>query len=122
MTSSSIYVHNLCESNTFIKNVFAFIPSAGLNTFTDNYNSVVLNTVFVNQSGYAFNYANDYHLLNPTMYLGTDGSQVGIYGGMFPYKEGAVPSNPHFQLKNIAPTTDVNGDLNIQIQVEAQDN
>lgn len=122
MTSSAIYVHYLCESNTFIKNVFAFIPSAELNNFIDNYNSVVLNTVFVNQSGYAFNYAHDYHLNTPASYLGTDGSQVGIYGGMFPYKEGAVPNNPHFQIKNIAPQTDVNGDLNIQIQVEAQDN
>jgi hypothetical protein len=47
---------------------------------------------------------------------------VGIYGGLFPYKEGAVPLNPHISLKNIAPQTDVNGDLNIQLKVNAQDN
>lgn len=71
---------------------------------------------------YVFNYAHNYHLKSPTTYLGTDGTEVGIYGGTFPYKEGSVPRNPHIQLKNIASKTDDNGSLQIEIQVEAQDN
>ena len=91
-------------------------------TALNNYTNIPQANIFVNQTGTTFNYTHDYHLQAPTTYLGTDGTQVGIYGGTFPYKEGAVPLNPHIQLKNIAPTTDANGDLQIQIQVKAQDN
>jgi hypothetical protein len=90
----------------------------------NNYKGIDLATVFVNQSGNLFDYTQDYHLLTAaqSVYLGDNGSQVGIYGGMFPFKEGAVPQNPHISSKTIAPLTDTNGDLNIQIQVGAQDN
>jgi hypothetical protein len=89
-------------------------------TSNGNYTGIPQSAIFVNQSENTFNYSHNYHLQAPTTYLGIDGSQVGIYGGTFPYKEGAVPLNPHIQIKNIAPTTDANGDLQIQIQVEAQ--
>lgn len=115
-------IHRDSETNTFTKNIFVGIPTEGLNTFTDNYNSVSFTNLFVNQSGTIFDYAQDYHMVNPALYLGTNGTQVGIYGGFYPYKAGAVPINPHFQLKNIATQTDSNGDLNIQIKVQSQDN
>lgn len=89
-------------------------------TSSGNYTGILQSEIFVNQTGTVFNYSHDYHLQVPTTYLGTDGSQVGIYGGTFPYKEGAVPLNPHIQLKNIAPATDANGNLQIQIKVGAQ--
>jgi len=38
-----------------------------------------------------------------------------------PWKEGAVPSNPHFVIGNIAPQSDAEGKLNIEIKVTAQD-
>ncbi|MCC7331890.1 MAG: hypothetical protein IT232_04695 [Flavobacteriales bacterium] len=112
------------NGNTFQNNVFVnAAPSYGT-TFTalNNYTNIPQANIFVNQTGAAFDYSNNYHLQNPVTYLGTDGTQVGIYGGTFPYKEGAVPSNPHIQQKNIAPTTDSNGDLQIQIKVAAQEN
>lgn len=90
-------------------------------TIIGNYTNIPQSSIFVNQTGNAFNYTHDYHLKAPTIYLGTDGTQVGIYGGTFPYKEGAVPLNPHIQTKNISPTTDENGNLQIQIQVSAQE-
>lgn len=86
-----------------------------------NYLGVDLATLFVNQTGNVFDYTHDYHLQAPASYLGLDGSQVGIYGGVFPYKEGAVPSNPHFVTGTIAPQTDADGKLNISIKVTAQD-
>lgn len=91
-------------------------------TLIGNYINISQDSIFVSQSGNVFNYTHNYHLQSPNTYLGVDATEVGIYGGSFPYKEGAVPSNPHFQLNNIAPTTNGNGDLNIQIRVEAQDN
>jgi hypothetical protein len=110
--------------NIFYNNIYIPVnPSYGTTpTAINNYTGVAQVDIFVNQTGVAFDYTHDYHLQNPSTYLGEDGSEVGIYGGMFPYKEGAVPVNPHIQIKNIAPQTDANGDLNIQLKVNAQDN
>ncbi|MDD4672151.1 MAG: hypothetical protein PHI03_04390 [Bacteroidales bacterium] len=111
------------NGNTFRNNVIvSSTPGYGATpTASGNYIGIAQADIFVNQTGTAFNYAHDYHLQNPETYLGIDGTQVGIYGGTFPYKEGAVPLNPHIQLKNIAPTTDANGNLQIEFQVEAQE-
>lgn len=110
------------SGNVFNNNLYVEpTPNYGATaTNIGNYTGILQSAIFVDQTGTVFNYAHDYHLQSPTTYLGTDGSQVGIYGGAFPYKEGAVPLNPHIQVKNIAPTTDANGNLQIQIQVEAQ--
>lgn len=108
--------------NVFKNNLLvAPTPAYGTTpTIIGNYTGVAQTAIFVNQTGFAFDYAHNYQLKTPGTYPGTDGSQIGIYGGTFPYKEGAVPLNPHIQIKNIAPTTDANGDLQIQIQVGAQ--
>lgn len=108
---------NIFNNNLYVEPAPDYGATA---TSTGNYTGILQSAIFVNQTGTAFNYTHDYHLQNPTTYIGTDGSQVGIYGGTFPYKEGAVPLNPHIQLKNITPTTDSNGNLQIQIQVGAQ--
>ncbi len=88
---------------------------------SDNYTNVPVTDIFINQTGNIFDYTHDYHLQTPEIYIGTDGKQVGIYGGPHPYKEGAVPSNPHFVIGNIASQSDAEGKLNIEIKVTAQD-
>jgi len=122
MRSSSYadYIHTNCDLSTFSYNIFANNPGTANNIFEYNHLFTDVTTLFVNQMGTTFNYAHDYHLINPGTYLGADGTQVGIYGGLFPFKIGSVPVNPNIQSKTIAPQTDVNGDLQIQIQVEAQ--
>ena len=125
MNTDNIYIAN-ANGNTFYNNIFGHLtPNLWIiNTDVNNYKGIDMSTVYVNQTGNTFDYAHDYHLqpAAATLYLGNDGSEVGIYGGLFPFKEGAVPQNPHIQSKNIAPQTDNNGDLNIQIEVEAQNN
>lgn len=81
-------------------------------------------SIFVNQSGNTFDYSHDYHLQpnSPGKNAGTDGTDIGIYGGIYPWKEGSIPSNPHFQSIQIAPKTDNNGNLNVKIKVAAQEN
>jgi len=118
------YIQYECQSCTFSNNIFASNPPVGNNTFENNYNSIDLSTLFVNQSGNTFNYDHDYHLSgsNASIYIGTDDTQVGIFGGLFPYKEHAIPSNPQITSKSIAASTDDNGMLNVNITVEAQDN
>jgi len=111
------------NGNQFYNNLFLFPnpPFGGSYTASGNYIDVSADSVFVNNTLYSFNYASDYHLKYPDIFIGTDSTQIGIYGGTFPYKEGAVPSNPHIQLKNVAPTSDSNGHLQIEFKISAQD-
>jgi len=116
------YIHTACELSTFSNNIFIGIPPVGSNTFVNNHNSVVITGLFINQTGNAFDYTHDYHLVSPGTYLGLDGNQVGIYGGLFPFKESALPVNPNIVSKIIASQTNAGGELNIQVQVKAQNN
>jgi hypothetical protein len=117
---------NICaggtDGNIWFNNVFVqATPNMGNNPITNNnYLSVPLENIFVNYTDGTFNYQHDYHLQYPETYVGSDGTQTGIYGGLFPFKTGGVPVNPHISLKNIASQTTPSGELSIQIEVEAQ--
>lgn len=116
---SNVYITGY--SNQIYNNIFQASPNLGTSFIaTDNYFPFDRATIFNNAPNEVFNYDYDYHLQNPETYLGEDGTPVGIYGGKYPYKEGAVPSNPHIYMKNIAAQTDNQGQLQIHIGVEAQ--
>jgi hypothetical protein len=116
------YIHESCELSTFSNNIFSGTPPVGSNIFVNNYNNIAMTGLFANQNGNTFSYTDDYHLVSPTTYLGIDASQVGIYGGLFPYKEFGLPVNPNIISKTIAPQTNASGELNFQVQVKAQNN
>lgn len=109
-------------NNYFANNVFLSFTVDNFwgNTAVNNYQNVPYENFFVNQNGDDFNYNFNYHLTNTSSYVGDDGTQVGIYGTTAPYKEGAVPGNPHVRSKNIAVSTNANGQLEVQIKVAAQ--
>lgn len=121
---SGNYFMSNCNSNHFANNIFnqGWAFPDGSNTGSGNWPNTGINTVFVNQSGVTFNYTHNYHLQSPSTYLGTDGTQIGIYGGIYSFKEGSVPQNPHIISKTIQQNTDNSGNLNINIRVNAQDN
>ncbi len=83
----------------------------------------VFDSLFVNVPARVFDYTYNYHLSanSDAKGKGLGGTDNGIYGGDNPYKEGAVPLNPHIQFKNIPTVTDNQGKLNIQIKVSAQE-
>jgi hypothetical protein len=89
-----------------------------VNTQSGNWENVVLSDLFVNQPENKWDASYDYHLKNPANYVGTDGTQVGIYGGLFPWNP--TPSNPQIIESKVNPTTTNDGKLNFQIKVEAQ--
>ncbi len=106
--------------NNFRQNIFYLAnPNLG-NSPTDalNYKNINLSTVYVNAAG------GDYHLLEAAklVYLGDDGTEVGIYGGMMPWKEGAIPKNPHITDTSVGVSTENPGYLNILFKVSAQQN
>lgn len=69
-----------------------------------------------------FSYQYDFNLQiqSPGINAGTDGTDIGIYGGAFPWKEGSIPINPHIQTKTISSTTDPSGNLPVNIKVMTQ--
>lgn len=129
--------NNLCNNNIFLNasnrsfsgvsnqtnnNIFVSTPNLGTTPISSgNYYPVPQNTIFINQTGNAFSYDHNYHLQSPATYPGIDNTETGLYGGTHGYKEGAVPSNPHIQVQNIATTTDTEGNLSVQIKAVAQD-
>lgn len=51
-------------------------------------------------------------------YLGSDGTEVGIYGGSLPFDP--TPTNPQITKFNVAPKTTLDGKLSIDIEVYAK--
>ena len=110
------------RNNLFLENIS--FPYLTTNLGSGNIVNQTQASIFINQTGNTFDYTHNYHLKStcPGKNAGTDGTDIGIYGGSYPWKEGAIPNNPHFQSVKIAPKTDANGSLNVNIKVQAQDN
>lgn len=112
---------NIFNNNLFRLAQNAYFPN-GSNLQYNNLFGFVDTDVFSTGTSYSFSYNEDYHMLAACIAhnAGTDGTDPGIYGTSDPYKEGAVPANPHIRTKNIAGATNAQGDLNVDIKVAAQ--
>lgn len=109
-------VGNYFNNNVIVSSTITF----DYNFATNNYLGIPQTEIFVNQTGNTYDYTHDYHLKNPEKYIGTDGTQVGLYGGVIPFKEKGLPSNPQITSAKVDNATDKDGKLNISITVEAQ--
>ncbi len=108
---------NLITNNVFFRSQSA--PTG--NTFYDNFVNVALTNFFESyDSSIEFSYAHDLRLKNPQNFVGTDGKQVGIFGGLYPFKAGSVPFIPRIISRSISTSIDANGKVQVQIQVAAQ--
>ena len=121
---------NLNSASTYTSNLFAMIGGNTLiwNGAVDGGGNVgfqsTANNVFVNLGSYtAYNESYDYQLApgSPGLTMGTSG-QVGIYGGPpgSPWKEDAIPFNPHWV--SLQPTlgTTTGGVINVNFSGAAQ--
>ncbi len=111
---------NNCSNNQFIKNIFNNDPTGiANNIWQDNWVGQDFNALFENYQQF-FTYEADYNLKMPGSFSGTTGNQVGLYGGLYPAKPGAVPSNPHISSKSIGSSVNEQGKLEVQIKAIAQ--
>lgn len=109
------------HGNHFANNALNKNPTANEeNTWQNNYPNIEEEEFFVEFSA-SYDYENNYHLENPDYYPGTTGNQVGIFGGLQPFKENTRPTNPQIINKNVASSTTEDGTLEVEIQVEAQE-
>ena len=112
--------NNVFYNNLFVKSSLG--QSFSVNNYeSNNYYGVVRDSIFVNQTGDTYSFSHDYHLKDTVSYLGTDGTQVGIYGGLLPFKDYGRPSNPQIITKSVDSKTDSDGNLQINFKVEAQE-
>ena len=99
-------------------------PAATNNYFSGNKSNVVLTDIFLNYiegSNYA-NFPNlDLHIKSGSVAknAGTDGKDIGIYGGS---GFRGNPSLPYIEYKDIAKQTNPQGQLPVNIKVKAQGN
>jgi hypothetical protein len=143
-TSNNAYIFNSSDNNTIRNSIFYhnsewyfttgstgnkwynnIIPAStprfhSTDTDEGNFKEVAFSPVFISQNGNAFSYDDDYNLVNPLTYPGTVGGQVGIYGGVFPYREMAVTKAPHIKSSSVSSKTDAEGKIEVEITVEAQ--
>lgn len=121
------------NNNVFSFNMFiGFSGSGGTNNiFTNSFNNVNRDSVFVNYTPlpatclnpyFNFSYNHDYHLLPNCVGVGTgsDGTDIGIYGGPTPWKEQAYPINPRITNFFVTPQVPANGIINVNATVEGQ--
>ena len=109
------------SNNTFTNNLWVGgYPSSGAsynNTFTNEIIKETYANAFVDPAN------GNYHLKDVCIgkNAGSDGTDVGIFGTVMPFKESRLPSVPYFKTKVISPETDAAGKLPVYIQIEAQD-
>jgi hypothetical protein len=97
----------------------------GGNTFpngTTNYVNVDPEFETALGTGAFFSYATNYRLksTSPVLTGGTDGTQLGVYGGSGDYNQGGVPRNPYIKTFNITGPSTINAGSNLQIYFKAK--
>lgn len=94
-------------------NVFTWIP----NNYTDVFLYGIEN-VFKTAS-YDYSDLETYELTDEAKaaYKGSDGTEVGIYGGAYPYS--AIPTNPQITKCEVADKSTADGKLNVNITVKS---
>lgn len=120
------YLNNcVAINNIFITDVFSFYECLRENNNCEVRNNYVIydkQDIFKAFSGTYFDFRDDYQLKTPNNFIGTDGTQVGIYGGLQPFKTSLRPSNPQIISKSVSTKTDNTGQLQVNFTVKAQDN
>ncbi len=111
--------------NTFYNNIFSTNLAAppGNSPGYGNLYNVPIDSIYVSHTYNIFNYQNDYRLKPGCVGVNaaSDTTDIGLYGTAFPYKPGAVPINPHIISRTVAPSTNAQGNLQVNIKVSAQE-
>ena len=117
-TTTATFVSSTSLYNTVVfssvSDVLDNIVNNGTNIVTEDWPGV-----FKTYSGQQFEDVETFELTDEakTKYLGTDGTEVGIYGGNLPFDP--TPSNPQITKCNVASKSTADGKLSVDIEVRA---
>jgi len=117
--TNSIVNSTLYDNCTATNNIFT-TSTIGTNvTGAGNWTGVAVASIFIDaEQGFAYSATNDFALCVPEIYRGTDGTEVGINGGIAPFHR--ISSLPRILSSDIDLRTTEDGKLNVSIQVQAQ--
>lgn len=79
--------------------------------------------IFENAPDTEYDYAYDYHLKDGSLAIGngTLGTDIGIYGGSTPWKDGGVPAVPYVYDKSVSVRNNSEGAIEAIYKVKAQE-
>ena len=119
ITNSIIYC-SLDKSCTSKNNIFVGNISIGTDNVGGTNWTGIGNAGIWAEEGNDGTYSEDktFELKYPNKYIGTDGTQVGLHGGEYPWNK--IPSTPRLMESNIDLKTSAEGILKVSIKVEAQ--
>lgn len=129
--SSSIIKNNVCGQTVFVTNSSIFNnmgltnPSLG-NISQGNYTGESMEDIFINvgpssNGYYVFARSNNYKIKNTSKAKnsGTDGTDRGIYGGLFPWDDSGQYTTPVIYHKKVGPNSTSDGKLKVEYKVRA---
>lgn len=119
-----IIITERTDATTLDSNVIAFncigdAPEIFRNVPNSTNKLAIASELFKTYKGGDFNDNDSFELTDEAKkkFLGIDGTQVGIYGGMLPYDP--TPSNPQIKKCNVAAKSTADGKLSVDIEVKA---
>lgn len=122
LCTNNILYRSLNSGATAKNNIFVGLNSSvgnGVQDMGNNWTGVVDAGVWAEENADG-SYAEDktFELKYPEKYVGTDGTQIGLHGGLYPWNK--IPSTPRIVESNIDTKTSAEGKLKVSIKVEAQ--
>lgn len=121
LCTNSILYNPLQSGSTSKNNIFVGTASIGNGVQDSNNNwTGIANAGVYAAEGEDGTYAEDktFELKYPKKYVGTDGTEIGLYGGNYPWNK--IPCTPRIMESNIDTKTSADGKLKVSIKVEAQ--
>lgn len=121
LCTNSILYNPLQSGSTSKNNIFVGTVSIGNGVQDSNNNwTGIANAGVYAAEGEDGTYAKDktFELKYPKKYVGTDGTEIGLYGGNYPWNK--IPCTPRIMESNIDTKTSADGKLKVSIKVEAQ--
>lgn len=124
ISTNASTIYSEYAASSYYQNNLSSIDLFSNKPVSHNYNNWVSKShlsIFGIEIGNEYNPQYTYELKpgNETIYVGTDGTQVGLYGGLYPFTK--IPSNPQIISKEIDTNTTVDGKLKVSIKVKAQE-
>lgn len=109
-------IHGASSYNDVNANYCAFVGGSGSGNVRNSWNSVSYATLFTDFTGtYSDNLTYALTASAQTTYVGSGGTEIGIYGGLLPYNP--APNYPQISTLSVAEQSDEDGTLQVEIQL-----
>lgn len=120
LCTNSILYNPLSSGSTSKNNIFVGQNSIGNGVQGSNNWTGIANAGVYAADGEDGTYAEDktFELKYPKKYVGTDGTEIGLHGGNYPWNK--IPCTPRIMESDIDTKTSADGKLKVSIKVEAQ--